>query len=276
MKRIISILLCVLMLFSSMLFTSCLSADTTTPQQDAVKNPTVETLNGQTPIELYSATVENIEKATGIRFSTVLTMEVTTEGKEPTVFNQSVIVSTDHQSIYVQTASERHPETNAEIWFVGDTLYMTGIGGSFKQPLSLEEYYAKYAPDGSDPATILLDCPEAWFKDAEFTKEDLDSYYLEFELSGKEYWNKIKDGMMTSEIMSMAVKNVDYKVYFDEEGNLKEIVTEFEISFGHITTKYISTTKVELNAEVEISAPEGSDAWANLGDKLPEHTPEVQ
>ncbi|MGM9631895.1 MAG: hypothetical protein ACI3XL_02240 [Eubacteriales bacterium] len=271
MKKYLVLLLCICTVFSSVIFASCeegSTTTTTTPTKQEAEVPTpVETLNGQTPIELYSAAVEEVEQASGIEFSTVLTMEMLTEGKEPTVFTQSVIVKSDLQNSYVKTTNDKYPDTDTELWFVDGTLFVTDVTGNHQLCISASDYREQYAPEGSEKDSILLNCPEKWFENATLTKDELENYCLEFVVSGKEYWDNVKDGMITSEIMSLAVQNVDYKVYFDEDGNLTQIVTEFEIVFGSITTKYTSTTDVNLNAEIEITAPEGSENWENLADR---------
>lgn len=257
MKKLLALLLCLMLVCSAFVLTSCDEPDLPKDSEDDDSN-TLATLNDKTPEELYEETLERISSITNYEMTTSQVITMNVNGKDMTV-NQSISAKMDGQEQYVKATNDTASEANMEIWYVDEWLYTINRGSQVKANISYEKMQTEYAPEGSDSSSALMNIPEHWFKDVLFQKEG-DLYYIEFIVSGSEYLQ-----YMQSTALGDLVKDatdISYKVYFDADGNLENIVTECDYTVSQsgttVEAHLVATTTISNIGNVTITPPTGS------------------
>ncbi len=271
MKRFLSLLLCLILVGSMLTLVAC--DDTTTPpteettesNDDSNKPSTpkkpkegVDVLNGKTPEELYQAALEKVKSITNYEMTTnqVITM---TYGDQEMPINQVVISKLDGQNQYVKTTNDFESSLNMEMWYVNEWMYVIAQGNRNKANITHERMQEEFAPEGSNSSGALMNIPEKWLKNVKFEK-DGDLYYIEFTVSGEEYLQYMQSTSIGDQISN--AEDIIYKVYFDENGELGDIITEFDyvVEEGGLTINcnLVSTSTISNIGTVTITEPEGS------------------
>jgi hypothetical protein len=113
----------------------------------------------------------------------------------------------------------------------------------------------------ADPSeSTLLDIPKSWFEDVRFKEID-GEYKIEFDISGEKY-NELLENLGLDIVQVDG--NVKYSVYFDDDGNLTHIITEFDMDSSamgaNVDAHCVSTSIIKLK-NVTVTAPEDADSY---------------
>ena len=281
MTKLLAILLCLLMVFFSVF--TLVSCDDKGPDDknaqvdkdnnenenkndddDGSDGKTVSKLNGKTPEELYSLALEKVANLDNFRFDTTQVIEMEYDGQKMTM-NQTVTSVKDGKNEYAKTTNDMSPETAMEVWYVDNVFYSIMAGTKFYANIPYEDYVENYMPEGATAEGSLMNIPESWFVDVKFNKVSSDKYYIEFTVSGEEYAEFMNNALVD---MVDGIDNISYKVYFDGEGNLGDIITEFNMEISGIKAHTISTSKVSNIGTSKITAPATDNEWLDYTDKI--------
>ena len=274
MKKLLALLLCLLLVCSAFVLASCDATDkadddknessnsdtSSDKKDDSSKEPS--TLNGKTAEELYALALEKVAGLTNFEMTATQVIEMTYEGDTITM-NQIVINKMNGQDCYMKMENDMSPDANMEMWYVDEWMYVITEGVQNKANITWEEMQETYMPEGATAEGALMNIPEAWFKDVKFEQEG-DAYYLEFIVSGEEYLTYMDSTSLGAYLEG--VDDVSYKVYFDKDGNLGQIVTEFDFVIETISCHAVSTSTVTNIGSVTIEAPEGT--FADVTDQM--------
>lgn len=250
MKKIVSLLLCAVMLLATLGLSGCEFGDER------------KKLDGKTPEELYEETVDMLKDLDSYELHATLVISL--GGQE---INQTVISKRNGKNEYVKTDNDIG-EAEMEAWYVDDVMYGSMDGTMFQAKLPYETYVERFMPDGADAEGALMNIPEDWFEDIKFIKdeENKDTFYLEFKLSGEEYMKYFEKTDMDD--MLDGVSDVFYRVYFDKDGNLGDIVTEFTMTVEGFEASVTSISTVTGMNETEITVPDKCKEWPDYTDRL--------
>ncbi|MBQ2999247.1 MAG: hypothetical protein IJD64_02175 [Clostridia bacterium] len=276
MKKIIALFLCMLLIGSMLILSSCddTSDDPAPTEQkdDSEKKDDppkgLETLNGKTPKELYNEALATLASYTNYQMTTTQLITMSAQGQSQDI-NQIVITKMDGNESYVKMTNDMDSSANMETWYVDEWLYTISKGTSAKANITWEEMQEKFMPEGAGSDSALMNIPESWYKDIRFM-EDGENYYLEFIVSGEEYCEYMQSTALGDQLQG--VDDVSYKVYFDKDGNLGEIVTEFDyvVKEGSLTIQChaVSTSYISNVGNVSIEAPENADSFIDVTGRI--------
>lgn len=273
MKRIFAMLLSVVLVFSLAFMTSC--GDDGNDGADG----SLERLVGKTPEELYDASVEALSMAGSYEVTTEndIIMDMSVSGQEVfVVMKQSATSKINGDDTYMKSTSTSEMITMGqitplgdvapmEVWYVDGICYSYMMGVKAKAAVDKEQFAQEYM--GKDPKeSTLLDLPESWFKDIKFDLAD-DGYVLNMVVSGEEYTQFI--GNVYEELgYDLAIDgDVDYKIFFDKDGNLTKITADFNMIYNiqgtSGTAKCNSVSKVSMK-DVTVEAPANADEFQEV------------
>ncbi|MBQ9761411.1 MAG: hypothetical protein IJW16_08715 [Clostridia bacterium] len=249
MKKLLSILLCLALICCSA-FTQVACDD----EDDNSDGKGVATLNGKTPQDLYSAALAKVKGLTNYEMTTTQVITMSAQGQTVTM-NQVLLSKINGQDNYVKLANDMESSVNMETWYVGEWVYVITNTARNKANITYAEMVDKYMPDGATGESALMNIPEAWFKDVRFQQEG-EKYYIQFIVSGEEYTTFMKSTALGDKLQG--VEDVSYKVYFDAQGELGDIITEFDYTVEGIACSAVSTSKIANIGGVSIEAPQGN------------------
>lgn len=248
MKKIISLLLALTLVFSLLALTSCKKGD------DDDNSNTVATLAGKTPEQLYELSKTKLKEATSysVNASQVITMQL--DGEDMTM-NQTVISTVNGDNSYSKVTSDEMGELlNMEVWYVDGMLYSSMTGAKVKAPIDKDTYMEEYM--GTDPKEdTLLDIPTSWFADVKFEKEG-DKWVLNFLISGEKY-NEMFDNL---DLGGDIVGDVVYKIYFDADGNIEKMITTFDMTTMGVKAHCDSVAYITIG-NVTVNPPADADSY---------------
>ena len=247
MKKILALLLSIALSLSMLMLVSC---------GEPEDGDTVETLNDMTPEELYAHCREKLQNATSYSIVATQRIKMTYQGEKITT-NQKVTNKVDGDNYYTQIDSDSlmGTELDMEAWYVDGIMYINSAGtkikGEFDQDAFMQEYM------GTDPSeSTLLNIPESWFEDIVFERDD-DLWVLSFDISGEKYNEMLNNvGLGSAEI----VGDVIYKLYFDDDGNIEKLVSEFDMDVSGITAR-CDTESIITIEDIDINAPADADSY---------------
>ena len=152
-----------------------------------------------------------------------------------------------------------------EIWYVDDWMYLNSEDQKIKANITYDKLVEEYMPEGATGENALMNIPEDWFKDTRFFK-DGDLYYIEFIVSGEEYTTYMNGTALGDMAEGIAIEDISYKVFFTAEGELGDIVTEFEYEVEGLSCHAVSTSSITNIGKATITAPDGNytDVTAGL------------
>ncbi len=257
MKKWISLLLAACMMLSMLMLTACEN-----PFAKLESGDTVEELAGKTPEELYAAALVTVSELEN--YSLESTQDILmTMGSETYEMRQTVVAKKAGSNEYLKTENDMTADANMECWYVDGMFYAIVSGQSYKAALDYEDYVEKYMPEGSTSDSALLNIPEAWFVDTKFVFEGDDTYYLEFIVSGSEFMDYVGSAA-ASGLDYSAAEDVSYKVYFDKEGNLGKIITEFSFEIEGVLAECYAVSEISDINTTTITPPEDGDTWMDV------------
>lgn len=226
-----------------------------TPDSTPDSKPSqIEDLNGKTPEELYAAALESVKGLTNYEMTTTQVITMTYQGMSIPM-TQVVVSKMDGQNIYLETTNDFESSQNMTAWYVDEWFYVIQENVNAKANITYQEMQEKYMPEGATSDGALMNIPENWFKDIKFMK-DGDKYYIELVVSGEEYLEYMQSTALGNQLQG--VDDVIYRVYFDANGNLGDVVTEFAFAMdGGIDCYAVSTATIENIGTTVIEAPSG-------------------
>ncbi len=261
MKKILALMLAIIMLAATLSLVSCDIEELFGKAQDGMSKDGEE-LNGKTPEELYTQALASVSGKDNYTLVGTQVITMTVNGQKMVV-NQSITSMTDGRNVYVKTENDSMSSAEIEVWYVDETYYAIQGTTKFKANISYEDYVEKYMPEGSTSEGALINIPKSWFKDTRFYK-DGDSYYLEFIVSGEEYTKYFDDAGLSG----VDVEDASYKVYFDENGELGDIVTVVDYEVSGVKAHAVSTSKISKIGGTAITAPEGAENWMDMTGRI--------
>lgn len=243
MKKLFSLLLMLTLLFSTLSFVSCTEAEK-------------ETLAGKTPEELYEECLEKVSIAK--EYSTEVSQTITFDDKDLQTQKQTMYQKFNGTDGYAKLESKTAPEINFESWYVDGISYVSVEGYKIKGRIDKEEFIRQYL--NADPGEgMLLDVPKSYFEGIKFEKEKGD-WVLKFLLS-KDKFNDVFENMGLGAVD--ITDDIEYNVYFDDDGNIQKIITEFDMKANGYTAHCYSEAKVTLE-NVTITPPEDADSYQEV------------
>ena len=250
MKKFISLFMVLTLVFCALALSSCDKNKDGNPDVDVEG---LETLNGQTPEQIYDAAMESLKLTSQYEIETNTAINMT-YGAESMTMNQKAVSKVNGQDIYSYISDDMNALT-MESWYVDGVLYAEMDGEKIKTNLDMEQYMQQYM--GKDPSeSTLLNLPESWFKDIKFYEKN-GLYTMEFVISAEEYDNLLTNAGLGSGLIE---EDVVYTVYFDGKGNLSKIITVFSFEIQGITAECVSTTDVVLT-NVTVTPPANADSF---------------
>ncbi len=253
MKKLLALLLAMTLIFSMFVLASCGNKDKDDDKNDG-DDSTMETLAGKTPEELYETAKEKLSAATSFIITAEQEIVMTYEGESMTM-NQTVISKRQGDNEYVKSYNDMSPAANMEVWYVDGMLYANTSSGKIKTELDKEQFMQQYM--SKDPSeSTLLDIPESWFEDMKFEAKD-DRWVLKFSISEEKYEEMLtKIGNPVD-----VVDDVQYEIIFDDDGNLEEIITLFNMEIYGVSASAVSTSTVSYE-QFTITPPADADSYS--------------
>ncbi len=276
MKKISAIILVLVMAVSVFSFSSCglLGGGNTFGNGDSAENneeqrELVSTLNGQGPEEIYSSALTKTKSLFNFEFDTTQKITMGVFGSEITT-TQYVTAKFDGTNIYIKVSNDMVPGANMEVWFVDGVCYAIGEGHKVYTTISEEEFENDFLAEGSfDIEEALMNVPKDWFKDLQFVKEGEHSFYLDFEMDASDYMEYMGGTELGGMLEGSVNVDVSYKVYFDGEGNLGNIVTSFIMDMAGIREEVESISVVKNIGTTTVTAPDTSVGWTEKVEGTP-------
>ncbi len=267
MKKFLSVLLCAVMLVMAFSLVACDKAGSGDKKTDLDKieiGKEIAKLGDKTPQDLYADALNKVKGLKSYEMTTtqLITMKI---GEVEQTVNQTVISKMDGKNVYAKIDSEANESLNMECWYVNDVFYLKQASLTAKATIAYDDYVEKYMPAGSTADGALMNIPEAWFKDVKFVAAGEGQFYIEFIVSSADYL-KYFETTALKDLMSQveAMQDISYKVYFDKEGNLGDIITTFDMTVSGLTSSVTSTSKITGIDSTKITAPEGSESWQDV------------
>jgi len=258
MKKLLALLMCAILVCSCFIFTAC--EDTEKEIKDLIEEETVKTLGGKTPEELYADASRFLKDATN--FTITSTQDITMKYQGETMeMTQTIIQKIDGDNEYYKMSGVEG--ANSEGWYVDGVIYTIMNGTKAKATLSKKDYYEKFL-NSSEEESKLLNIPESWFKDIVFKKAG-NEYYLQFSISGEEYTN-----LMAKMDLNVGLDDtVDYRLYFDKDGKILRMETNFDMNVEGITASTKSKSVFsDVGTTQPITAPANTEAYMDVTDSL--------
>lgn len=263
MKKLVVLLFCLVLVFSTVILTACDDVvswingggETTDGGDEGEINP--KKLNGKTPEQVYARAQQVLAESTTYECVTDQVITISADDETMTM-NQSVLIRVNGNNSYLKTENDLSPAAEYESWYVDNVCYVFMSGYKYKMEISLEEYTQEYMGGDSTEST-LLQIPEDSFADTIF-EQDGDYYVIRFEFD-EEVYNEILANMGLGE--ADIIGDVEYSVYFDAEGNLVKMHTDFSMDYMGYTAVCTSVTEFTLT-DVVITAPDDADSFTWL------------
>ena len=171
---------------------------------------------------------------------------------------------------YIKTTNDAAPEANMEIWYVDEWMYVISNGTSAKANITFEEMQENYMPEGATGSGALMMIPESWFEDITFEK-DGDLYYIEFIVSGEDYLEYMQGMAFGDQIKDL--DNISYIVYFDQNGELGNIVTRVDYQVtesGYTFDCHLEGISTISNiGNVTVQGPENPNDFIDVTETMP-------
>ncbi len=264
MKKLLSLLLCLCMLATSLALTACESAAGTITGEIG---DIIDELAGKTPEELYADALATVSGLTNFRTDSKQEIKMSAQGQTATM-HQTLIAMKDGHNEYVKTENDMNSSLNMEGWYIDNMFYAIQGDLKFKAEIAYEDYVEKYLPDGATSEGALLNIPESWFTDTKFVIAGENSYCLEFTVSGDQFVEYFEELGITQGASVAATQNVTYKVYFDGEGNLSTVITEFAMEIEGVTAEYYIETEISGIGTTVITPPADTEGWQDLTGRI--------
>ncbi len=206
-----------------------------------------EDLNGKNPETIYNDAYELISNLTKGKITTtqIIDMDMNAGGQTMTQsVVQTVVNSIDGNNFYNHIENQMN---TIEAWYINGMYYQNNNGTKQKGELDIDAYYTVL---GLDPdQKFLVGVSPDMLKDVKF--ESLaDMYYLVFTIDGEQYTETMGNAlgdMYAQYNAKIKISDVTYRVYFDANGNIQNMMADFSMDM----TMTISGQNVTVYAEVD-------------------------
>lgn len=251
MKKFLSLMLCIIMIAATFSLVACNGGE------DLTK------LNGKTAEQLYNEALDKVKGLTNFELDATATISMELNNQTQTI-DVKTVSKMDGQNVYVKVDNDMDASANMEAWYVDEVFYGEAAGQKFKAEITYEDYVEKYMPEGATAEGALMQIPEAWFKDTKFIKTSDGMYYIEFVVSGEDYLTYMQNSALGSMLSNIAIDDISYKVYFDKDANLGDIVTEFSMTEQGVKMTATAVSKISNIGTTTITVPEEANSWNDL------------
>lgn len=277
MKKLIALFLCLLLIGSMLVLSACDDTTIPTDDQQTTDNSTqtpdnkdtapkgIATLNGKTPEELYDAAVAKLATLTNYEMTSTQLITMSYGGQQMPI-NQVVVAKVNGLEQYIKSTNDMEESGNMEMWYINEWMYVIANNVHNKANITHDIMAEYYLPEGSTGDSALMSFPKEWFKDIQFF-QDGEAYYIEFVVSGEEYCQYMKSTSLGD--LVQGVTDISYKVYFDKDGNLGDIVTEFDYVVQNINCHLKATSSISNIGNVVIEAPANPDSFVDVTASMP-------
>ncbi len=249
MKRILSVVLCSIILLSAVVFTSCTSEP---------KPKIVESINGQSHEVVYAAAMEVIKEESTRRY----TVDIDVAAKVKVAFI-SIPITADGVYTYSYVGpNSHHILTEEGEKFISNDL-LSGFIGSYLGNLDKETYYVDgvyYCEDLDGVKTkeekdgAVKDSPVESAVDS--VVEEYMSTAVCYECDGETYFEVLLEG---DNLKMGAFKKEMYRVYFDDNGLITKTVIKGESDL------YAMDVTMNYRYEADdINAPSDADSYKTV------------
>lgn len=284
MKKLLSTLLAVVLVFGMLAFTlaSCGDEDNTpsgdqTPGEQEV---TVETLNGKTPEQLYneaSTVISGYDNYTSVSTQEIIMeisgMKIKTKQsvvtKVTALLNASVEITSDSEMLY---NGEWMPagETDSSSVIIADGMLYTNIYTAnnpdqqkLKVPVT-EDNISSALPEGTEISGSVAVLPSEFFTGTAFIQNDDGTYTVKVTMSGAKYTEWF--GQQGGYPEGMTIETVVHKINFNANGSLINIVTDLAMKYaieGMVVdaTAVSTTTFSNIGTTAPVTAPADADQY---------------
>lgn len=278
MKKCLSLLLAILITLSTLF--AMVSCDDQSDNNDNSQNVSPEApendpekLNGQTPHQLFTATVEKIKNLTNYTMETNQTTVINYMGYSITKKESEIDKSYSTDNWYMISKDTQEGDVNSsletyETWCVDKTIYGKSNEGGTKIKFdadeitsAIDEVGENYGFSSEDIPIFLL--PDSYFKDIHFEKDDENNTYkLNFSIDGEKFTELFSLGIAT-------VGDITYVVHFDINGELQFIEISGKMSVLYSEGTFYTVSKIsDVGTTEKISAPDDADdyEWVTISD----------
>ena len=252
MKKIITITLTILLLFSMLCLSSCDSILQKIGLVDE-KPSEVATVAGKTPKELMQTTTEVLNNTTNYTSKTKQVISYSSNGQVGQSFTNTTIKS-DGNNSYILVDTNGY--TSMEVWYVDGMCYISTQGQKVKAPLSIEEY-KEHILESNVTLESLIDPEDAQFDNAVF-KAKGDYWTITFSVDS-EIMEKIYQDVFGITGITFD-GDINFTWYFDDDGNLIKNATAFDYTMNGIKMKSESVVTYDF-APVTISPPDDANSF---------------
>ena len=247
-----------LLLIAALLLSTCLLtfAACDDEDDDDDKIEIVETLNGQTPLEVYRAAETMMDNVDNGEVSGVIeiSMEIDGDGISASQsMEMDLLMQVNGETMYSKVAGESSGMEAAamieEIWLVGGYYYQhenaDGEVTKTKTPMTYDEYMAR-GDDSTDESDFFIDLESGILEGAKFKKEG-NTYHVDIKLTGDQV--KQLAGDLVGDYDDMVeFDTLNYRMSFDQNGAIKG----FRISFSGSATEDGYTMTMEITMRLNV------------------------
>lgn len=293
MKKLLTTLLCGLLLTSALLMSACDSNDqpndtdaatdvvTETPTEapteaptepaetDADGNELFATLNEKTPLQL----IESLEAYFGKNYGSLnelkMTMKMNMDGMNMSVdMEEEIIVKRNGNDAYTKTEGSdgMGSTTVTELWYVDGMIYTEEYDESLnpvkvRYPVTPENVTEGGWMDLEDD--VLMATPEAWLKDAKFAK--IDDMYVVSVAADADMIKASAEELELDELSEGAeVSSLIQTYYFNADGSLAYVTYNIDMAMEGMACVMENKLTVTGVGKTEVKAPANADQYELL------------
>lgn len=286
MKKILTTLLCGLLLTSALFMSACNGTgepqDTEAPTEVATEAPTeaptegpetnadgneiYPTLGGQTPAQL----IAGLEAIFGTNYEAMnqmtFSMSMNIEGMNMSIdMEEEILVKRDGNNVYTKTEGSDGTggTTTTELWYVDGMIYTEEYDESLR-PIKVcyEVSYDNVTEGGwfDMEDTVLMATPEAWLKDVTFVK--IDDLYVVTISADKREIQRYADVLDLEDLGDGAeVSRLVQTYYFNADGSLAYVTYDIDMAMEGMECVVVNKCTVTGMGETEVKAPANASEY---------------
>ena len=235
----LALLLVFALLLSTCLFTLSACDDKDDDDDDEETVEVLDSINGKTPQEAYTALISQTNSATNVEISADQKIDMNMSAQGMTIqqsMNQNIFYQINGSSHYMKMVSETTgmspSEQLMEAWYVNGVCYSHIKGTDVsevkaKATIDLDEFAAQYGSSASD---TFPEIDAELLEDLKFTKKG-NKCYAEFTVTGAQVEEMV--GSMIEDSMGVDCQfgAMTYKIFFNEQGEVTGYEQNFTFSF---------------------------------------------
>ena len=253
----------------------------TEPEATETEPETTETglptLNGKTPYEAYEGVRDQIDGLlTNCQENSTANQYLTFMGKTAlmqTVETVSKVNGNDVEAVVTTVNYMDSTSSVSKSYYKGGWLYGEQNGTTFKAQLTMDQMYAiVYGTDAANEEKIL-NMPESWFKDVNFTENEDGTYSIRVMLEGDRVEEVIgRLGIADMAAMGMELSDLCYNIVLDAEGNFVSIIYTFRMTMEvQGETMVIDSESIITYTNIgstTVTLPDGCESYVDVTEQL--------